>query len=232
MYESASILLAWVNPGSHHTFLQASVVKGSIRLADNGARLSERLAQLEDDISRQSELVKMYAEQLGPNTAPAMQDILHGAPACTNNTPLQNVVFRDQQRQPVSRSQHVQAPGHQPKQMPASAHGDALRQAAHHAKTRQSAQPVPASSSAPSSSRAGGRHGAIFRHARSCAGRRHQRDVDSHAARGQGRPVAAGSKPQQGIQSANARKGRQGPATDSRYVQIYSGVGCHAASES
>lgn len=37
--------------------------KGSIRLADNGARLAGRLAQLHGDISRQQELVQMFAEQ-------------------------------------------------------------------------------------------------------------------------------------------------------------------------
>ncbi len=43
--------------------MQASVNKGSIRLADNGARLAGRLAQLHGDISRQQELVQMFAEQ-------------------------------------------------------------------------------------------------------------------------------------------------------------------------
>ena len=45
------------------SLLQASVSKGSISLADNGARLAGRLAQLHNDISIQSELVQMYAEQ-------------------------------------------------------------------------------------------------------------------------------------------------------------------------
>lgn len=206
MYECDCILFAWANPVSHHTFLQASVVNGSIQLADNGARLSERLAQLEDDISRQSELVQMYAEQLGPNTAPAMQDDL-STPAFTNNTSSQNKLLGDQQRHPVSSSQHVQALGHQPKQMPVSVH-DVSRQAAHRRETRQGVQPVTASS----------RHGSIDRHARSSADRRHQRDVDSHGAHGRGRPAATGSQPRQDKQSPNARKGRQGPATDSRFV--------------
>lgn len=49
--------LHWLSP------LQASVNKGSISLADNGARLAGRLAQLHADISCQSELVQMFAEQ-------------------------------------------------------------------------------------------------------------------------------------------------------------------------
>lgn len=42
--------------------------KGSIRLADNGARLAGRLAQLHGDISRQQELVQMFAEQKALDT--------------------------------------------------------------------------------------------------------------------------------------------------------------------
>ena len=56
--------------------------KGSIRLADNGARLAGRLAQLHGDISRQQELVQMFAEQKALDAAENEQHqasaLLHG----------------------------------------------------------------------------------------------------------------------------------------------------------
>ena len=62
--------------------MQASVNKGSIRLADNGARLAGRLAQLHGDISRQQELVQMFAEQKALDAAENEQHqasaLLHG----------------------------------------------------------------------------------------------------------------------------------------------------------
>ena len=166
----------------------------------------------------------MYAEQLSPRISPAMQNKL-SAPAFNNKSSFQNVVFGDQQRHPVSSSQHMQASGHQQKQAPVSAYDDALWQAAHRAETRQGAQPVPASASAPSSSRASGRQGAADRHARSSTDRRHQRQDDSRGAHGQGRP--AGSNPRKGPHSPHARKGQQGPVTDSR--QVNSSQSCHVA---
>lgn len=197
--------------------LQASVAKGSIRLADKGVRLAERLAQLEDDISRQSELVQMYAEQLGSHAAPAVHDHLC-APASTN-TSLQSVVHGEQHDHPVSSSQHApRRSGHH--QTQAQALGRAPQQTAHRAETRQGTQPVSASGSAPSSGQPGSRLGVRDRHARSSADRRHQRAVDSHAAHGRGRAAAAASKPRQGAQSPIARRGRQEHATDSRQVHI------------
>lgn len=210
----------WVSPASLGMPLQASVAKGSIRLADKGVRLAERLAQLEDDISRQSELVQMYAEQLGPHAAPALQTTLC-APASTN-TSLQSVVNGEQQdHHAVSSSQHAsQSSGHHQKQAPAPALGCAPQQTAHRAETRQGTQPVLASGSAPSNGRSGSRLGVRDWHARSSADRRHQRGMDSHAAQGRGRAAATASKPRQGTQSPNARRGRQEHATDSRQVQI------------
>lgn len=192
------------------------MAKGSIRLADKGVRLAERLAQLEDDISRQSELVQMYAEQLGPHAAPAMQDTLC-APAFTN-TSLQSVVNGEQQDHPASSSQHAsQSSRHHQKQAPAPA---PQQQTAQSVETRQGTQPVPASGSAPTSGRPGSRPGGKDRHARSSADRRHQRGDDSHAAQGRGRAAAAASKPRQGTQSPITRKGQQEHAPDSRQVQI------------
>ena len=56
--------------------------KGSIRLADNGARLAGRLAQLHGDISRQQDLVQMFAEQKALDAAENEQHqasaVLHG----------------------------------------------------------------------------------------------------------------------------------------------------------
>ena len=196
----------WVNCASLCISLQASVAKGSIRLADNGARLAGRLAQLDDDIARQSELVQMYAEQL----VPATQDNL-SASAFKNNMSSQNMGGQ-QQHHPVPSSRHAQIAGQQQNQIQGLANGHVLHQGAHRAEVRQ----VPASSSAPGSRQPRSRHTATDRHARSSVDRRHQHDSHSNGCEGRGRPALAASKQRQAAQSPNAKRNRQDPATDSR----------------
>ncbi|DBA94406.1 TPA: hypothetical protein ACH3X1_002007 [Trebouxia sp. C0004] len=78
--------------------LQASVNKGSIRLADNGARLAGRLAQLHGDISRQQELVQMFAEQKALDAAAQEQHqangLSHGSEPSSPQT--QNMILPSQ----------------------------------------------------------------------------------------------------------------------------------------
>ena len=94
--------------------LQASVNKGSIRLADNGARLAGRLAQMHEDISRQHELVQMFAEQLAADTEA-------GASANGNAPPSRG----------KSHWQQGQAVLSPPKSSPATANGHHAQHADH-----------------------------------------------------------------------------------------------------
>ena len=201
------------------TSLQASVAKGSIRLADNGARLAGRLAQLDDDIARQSELVQMYAEQLGPNMAPAMQADSH-APSLNNSASWQNIAEqKQQQQQAMPSSQPTQNAGQQTlKHGVANAH--APQQTAHPA--RHDGHAFPASCLALAISRPSSRHAAMGRLARSSADNQHRREPHSNGgsqgAERRGRSVGAANKHRQAGQAPVARKGRQGSAIDGRYT--------------
>lgn len=203
------------------TCLQASVAKGSIRLADNGARLAGRLAQLDDDIARQSELVRMYAEQLGhPNIAPAMQADLHGPPV-RNNASWQKAVEQQQQQHPVASSRHTHNARQQQKLMHGVANAHLSQQTAQPTDAGHGAHASPASRLPPGISADHSRTAAVGQLARSSAGNRHQRSSHSSAglqgAEKRGRPIGAGDKHRQAGQAPNAGKGRQGHAIDSRY---------------
>lgn len=197
------------------TALQASVANGSIRLADNGARLAGRLAQLHDDIARQSELAQMYAEQLGPNTAPAMQDDLHGSSA--RNNPSWQVGVEQEQQQPVPSSRDTQMAGQQQKLMHGVTNTHAPQQTGPRTESQHGAL-----GSAPALGRTSSRHSAVDRRARSSADKLHQHDPHSnggsHRAEGRGRHAGAARQHRQAGQPLNAGKGRQrSVATDSRY---------------
>ena len=211
--------------------MQASVSKGSIRLADNGARLASRLTQLHDDIERQSELVQMHAEQLTPSIEPAMHQhqLPHGA--ATNGShslqfksggqQLQHLAVNESavtqfemQQHDANRSQHNAAP-----QRVAGSAGVA----------KTEARPTLSGST-----QAGSRHITADTRARPSADRnQHDRRSHDRHARGAGSNGRGRSVPiKQAAHAADARKTRLSQAPDKRYSQTIAGsvAPCRSAS--
>lgn len=181
--------LHWLSP------LQASVNKGSISLADNGARLAGRLAQLHADITCQSELVQMFAEQQLLNAeADAYGHELIGVESALQHG--QDVLL--QPKSASADSQHVQHPEH----------------FASGRQTQSRSQPVPQNMASAGAVVEQGQ-AVQGRDLRPLTGSQSRHDVHSRGHDQKGR-----SEPRQGRHGLKASplKGRQRAAQDTRYT--------------
>ena len=175
--------------------MQASVNKGSISLADNGARLAGRLAQLHADISCQSELVQMFAEQQLLNAeADAHCHELIGVESALQ----QGQVVLLQPNSASADSQHVQHPEH----------------LASGRQTQSRSQPVPQNMASA---------GAVIEQRQAVQGRDFrpltgsQSRRDGHL-RGHDQKGRSETRQGRGISKASPLKGRQRAAQDTRYI--------------
>lgn len=190
--------------------LQANVNKGSITLADNGALLANRLAQLQGNIARQSELVQMYAEQSYPNIEASMSHNVAVKPLGDDSAWLETDGQR--QDQSTSRPAHTQ---HTERQQNQSGSADALgsQHTRHSAKPQQESRHAVQSNTTPT----GNRRAAVDRHIRSTADRRHQHDQQDRSNNRRDTHASEASKLKQNHQVSDARKSRREFAPSSRY---------------
>jgi len=177
--------------------VQASVTKGSIRLADNGARLAGRLAQLHGDISRQQELVQMFAEQKALDAAENEQHqasaLLHG------NEP------------PSPQGQNTLLPS-QPSSVPAH-HAQQADQVTSSRQDQSDAR----QSAARAEGNADQRQDTKGRHLRPHSGRQSRRDAQPRDLDMRGRHSA---RQGHGDPSHSPTKGRQINEQDTRYIAL------------
>ncbi len=177
--------------------VQASVNKGSIRLADNGARLAGRLAQLHDDISRQQELVHMFAEQKALDPA--------------DNEQHQASAFLHGNEPPPPLGQNRLLPT-----QPSSAPAHHAQQANQVTSSRQD-QSDAGQSAAPAENNADQRQDTKGRHLRPHSGRQSRRDAHPRELDMRGRHSA---RQAHGDPNHSPRKGRQINEQDTRYIAL------------